>query len=168
MISALTIEDLKKSPSRFQLIDVRSPSEFAAGHIPGAANVPLEQVSQRVRDLKAGTPVLLVCKSGTRAKMAGEILAPQFETVAVLEGGTDAWIRQGLPVVRSQSSTWSLERQVRLGAGVMILASLALALAVNMAWLGLTAFAGAGLAFAGATDICAMGILLSKLPWNRR
>jgi rhodanese-related sulfurtransferase len=166
MISALKVEDLKQFQSRFQLIDVRSPSEFAAGHIPGTANVPLEQITQRVEDLESASPVVLVCKSGTRARMAAS-LASRFDVLSVLEGGTDAWVRQGLPVVRSQNSSWSLERQVRLGAGVIVLTGLGLGLLVNTAWLGLTAFAGAGLAFAGATDMCAMGMLLSRMPWNR-
>ena len=164
----MTVSDLKQSSSRLQLVDVRSPSEFAAGHIPGTVNVPMEQIEQRVADLDLTSRVVLVCKSGTRAQIARGILGSRPQDVSVLQGGIDAWAASGEPLVYSQTSRWSLERQVRLCAGILILASLGLALWVNLAWLGLTAFAGAGLTFAGATDICGMGMLLARMPWNRK
>jgi rhodanese-related sulfurtransferase len=164
----MTVAELKDKPTQFQLVDVRSASEFAAGHIPGTVSIPLEQLERRVADLSQDSPVVLICKSGMRAQMAQVLLASKIQEVGTLEGGTDAWVKDGLPLVHCQNSRWSLERQVRLGAGMLILASLGLALWVNMAWLGLTAFAGAGLAFAGATDICGIGILLAKMPWNRK
>jgi hypothetical protein len=84
-----------------------------------------------------------------------------------LDGGTAAWIEQGFPAVSSSRSRWALERQVRLGAGLIVLCGLGLAAAVNPMWAWLAAFAGAGLTFAGLTDICAMGSLLARMPWNR-
>lgn len=163
----MTVEEVKRRDRRFQLVDVRSPSEFAAGHIPGTMNVPMEQVQTRVADLDLTSQVVLVCKSGTRANIARGLLASKVPNLSVLEGGTDAWAKVGLPLVQSQKTRWSLERQVRLGAGVLILASLGLAFGVNLAWLGLTAFVGVGLTFAGATDICLMGIGLARMPWNK-
>jgi hypothetical protein len=130
-------------------------------------NVPMEQVEARVADLDLNSQVVLVCKSGTRAKIARGLLEKKVPNLSVLEGGTDAWAKDGLPLVQCQETRWSLERQVRLGAGVLILSSLGLAFGVNMAWLGLTAFVGVGLTFAGATDICLMGLGLAKMPWNR-
>jgi len=163
----MTVEEVQRRDRRFQLVDVRSPSEFAAGHIPGTMNVPMEQVQTRVADLDLTSQVVLVCKSGTRANIARGLLASKVPNLSVLEGGTDAWAKEGLPLVQSQKTRWSLERQVRLGAGVLILASLGLAFGVNLAWLGLTAFVGVGLTFAGATDICLMGIGLARMPWNK-
>jgi Protein of unknown function (DUF2892) len=71
-------------------------------------------------------------------------------------------------VVRTTKTRWSLERQVRFGAGLLMLCGLTLALAVTPYWLLLSAFVGLGLTFAGLTDICPMAILLAKLPWNKR
>jgi rhodanese-related sulfurtransferase len=149
-----------------QWIDVRSPSEFATGHLPGAVNIPVDQIEARRADLRADSPLVLVCQAGTRARMAARLLAPSRPDVAVLTGGTDAWIKAGLPVVQNSKTRWSLERQVRLGAGLIVLFSVLLAVTVNPRWLYLTAFVGSGLSFAGVTDLCPMAMLLAKLPWN--
>lgn len=161
------MNELQRGAGQFQAVDVRSPSEFAAGHIPGTINMPMEQVEGRLADLNRGLPVVLVCKSGARAEVTRRILASHLPNVGVLNGGTDAWTASRLPLVQCQASRWALERQVRLSAGVLILVSLILAVWVNMAWLGLTAFVGAGLTFAGVTDICGMGLLLARMPWNK-
>lgn len=149
-----------------KLIDVRSPSEYATGHIPGALNIPLEQIEARLNDL-GHDPIILVCKGGKRARMAAGLLQPCFANVAVLEGGTDAWIRAGLPVVASVRARWSLERQVRLGAGLITLAGVVLGFTMNSVWFYLAGFVGLGLTFAGLADLCPMGILLARMPWNR-
>lgn len=72
----------------------------------------------------------------------------------------------GLPVVASVKTRWSLERQVRLGAGLLVLAGVILGVLISAYWLLLSGFVGMGLTFAGLTDICPMGILLGKMPWN--
>jgi len=149
-----------------QLIDVRSTSEFAAGHVPGAINIPMDQVDARLPDLGRSS-LLLICHSGHRANLVANRLRAGGKAVCVVEGGTQAWKDAGYPVVRCLKSSWSLERQVRLGAGLMVLTGLLLAWRLGTAWLGLAAFVGAGLTFAGLTDICAMGMLLAKMPWNR-
>ncbi|HET9803749.1 MAG TPA: rhodanese-like domain-containing protein [Candidatus Acidoferrum sp.] len=150
-----------------QRIDVRSASEFAAGHVPGAVNIPLDELETRLGDISSERPVLLICQSGKRAAMAAELLEHCRSEIALLEGGTKAWAAAGLPLVRSVKSRWSLERQVRLIAGLLVVAGVVLALFVHPALIGLCGIVGLGLTFAGATDICAMGMLLAKLPWNR-
>ncbi len=62
---------------------------------------------------------------------------------------------------------WSLERQVRFVAGLIVLAGTTLGLMVDFRWLGLSAFAGLGLTFSGLTDLCAMRALLARMPWNK-
>ena len=151
-----------------QTVDVRSASEFAAGHIPGAINIPLEQVCVREGDIRRERPLVLVCQSGRRAGMAAEALASTHPHAKVLEGSTAAWIAEGYPVVRGTSSSWSLERQVRLVAGILILVTVGLSFLFSANWLFVTAFIGAGLTFAGATNICGMGLLLAAMPWNRQ
>jgi rhodanese-related sulfurtransferase len=154
-------------PSQAQLIDVRSPSEFASGHIPGAVNIPMDQIESRLADLSSTTPIVLICQMGKRARMTAGLLEPCPFQLSVLEGGTSAWIQAGFPVVRSVRSRWSLERQVRLGAGLLVLTASALTLFGSPHWIFLAAFAGAGLTFAGLTDICLMAELLRRMPWNK-
>jgi rhodanese-related sulfurtransferase len=150
-----------------QLVDVRSPSEFATGHVPGAVNIPMEQIEARLGDLKDGCVVVLICQAGARARTVAEWLKSIRQDVLVLEGGTAAWCKAGYPVVSCASTRWSLERQVRLGAGLLILIGVGLTLGVSRDWLGLPAFVGLGLTFSGLTGFCPMGVLLSKLPWNQ-
>jgi len=166
---SVTVTELRnQSFGQAQLVDVRSLSEFASGHIPAAVNIPMDQIEARLDDLRPNASIVLVCQSGKRARMTAGLLEPCRRQIAVLEGGTDAWIRAGLPVVASVKTRWSLERQVRLGAGLLVLAGATLAFAVNANWLFLSAFVGLGLTFAGLTDICPMAEILERMPWNGR
>jgi rhodanese-related sulfurtransferase len=167
--ATVTVSQLRKQPSpQALLVDVRSGSEFASGHIPGAVNIPMDQIEARLDDLGLNLPIVLICQSGKRARMTAGLLGPCPRQITVLEGGTKAWIEAGLPVVASVTTRWSLERQVRLGAGLLALTGTILALTVNPLWVLLCGFVGLGLSFAGLTDICAMGIILEKMPWNKR
>lgn len=169
MRQTITVEELLKlidSDSTLQLIDVRSPGEYAAGHVPQALNIPLEQADARIDDLGKGK-VAILCHSGSRAQMACDLLSQHHPDLLVVQGGTQAWIQAGKPIVQAAGSRWSLERQVRLIAGLMILAGTILAVTVQPAWVYLAMFAGAGLTFAGLTNICGMALVLGKLPWNQ-
>lgn len=150
-----------------QLIDVRSATEFASGHLPGAINIPLDQIEFRTADIDPKRAVVLVCQAGTRSRLAAALLQPDFPNLTVLEPGTGAWIRSGNPTVFCTVSRWALERQVRLIAGLLVLVGVALGVAISPWFLGLAAFIGCGLTFAGATNFCPMGELLARLPWNR-
>ena len=86
--------------------------------------------------------------------------------VVNVEGGTLACEAAGLPVVRGKKAI-SLERQVRIAAGFLVLVGAVLALTVHPYFAGLSAFVGAGLMFAGITDTCGMGMLLARMPWNQ-
>lgn len=165
-LSIRELSDRLAAGEKIQLVDVRSPGEYAAGHVPQAIDIPLEQVQARIGDLHGGT-VAVLCQSGTRAGMACDILKSSHDGLLLIEGGTKAWIDAGYPVVKSSASTWALERQVRFVAGVLVLIGTILALLVNIAWIGLTVFVGAGLTFAGLTDICGMAYLLKLMPWNK-
>jgi len=169
MNQQITVQDLQRlidSEPRLTLVDVRSASEFAAGHLPQAMNIPLEEADVRIDDLGTG-PVALLCQSGNRAGMACELLRSHHPNLLVVEGGTDAWLRAGGPIVATSAVRWSLDRQVRFGAGMMVLAGTLLSLFHHPGWIGLAIFVGAGLTFAGLTNICGMAFLLAKLPWNR-
>lgn len=165
-ISIHELSQLYRSDRKREIIDVRSETEFAAGHIPGAKSIPLQQLPLRHADLGEGD-LILVCEAGTRASMAQKNLKQHSGGVFVLDGGMRAWREAGLPVIAPLRTYWSLERQVRLGAGVLVLIGIALTLLVHRAWILMPVSVGAGLTFAGATDICIMGKLLAHMPWNQ-
>lgn len=166
MISTVRPETLHDSPTGYgKLIDVRSAAEFAAGHIPGAINVPMEQVEMRMADIREG-PLVLLCEAGTRAKIVAGWLE-QRQPVTVLEGGTAAWREAEFPLVTCAPCRWALERQVRLAAGVIVFAATLLAVLISVKWAYVAMFVGAGLTLAGATNICGMAIVLARMPWNR-
>jgi rhodanese-related sulfurtransferase len=166
---AIDVQELcNPGNSGWQCIDVRSATEFAAGHIPAAINIPMDEIESRIGDLRRDHPIVLVCQGGTRAEMTRDLLAGRTGDLFVLRGGTDAWKAVGQPLVASTRSRWALERQVRLGAGVLVLTGVILGLLVDPRWFWLAGFIGCGLVFAGTTNFCAMAHLLAHLPWNRR
>ncbi len=150
-----------------QLIDVRSPSEFAAGHIPGAINIPMDELETRLGDIRKDRPAILICQSGKRAEMSARLLQDRGYDLRLLNGGVSEWERCGQSVICNQKSRWSLERQVRLGAGLIVLTGVSLSLFLRPDWIYLSAFAGAGLVFAGLTNFCPMASILGRMPWNQ-
>lgn len=165
-ISVSELSDLLAQDTSLQLIDVRSPGEYAAGHVPRALNIPLEQVEARLDDL--GGRVAILCQSGQRASMACKLLNGHHDDLLVVEGGTQAWIDSGKPVTApTGTSRWALERQVRLAAGLLALTGTILSVTVNPNWIYLAMFVGAGLTFAGLTNFCPMASILASLPWNK-
>lgn len=145
-------------------LDVRSAAEYAIDHIPGSINLPMEQLEARMGDLPDG-PLVLVCEGGKRAQIVADWLH-EHRDVTVLDGGMRSWRKDGLPTLACAPCRWSLERQVRFGAGAMVLLSALLAVLVNPRWVYLAMFVGAGLTFAGLSNICGMAMLLAKMPWN--
>lgn len=154
---------------RPRLIDVRTPVEYAEVHAADAESIPLDTLTpEKLRDAaRPDEPLCVICKSGARAKQAAEKLAAAgVGPVAVITGGTDAWVRDGLPVVR-QRGVISLERQVRIAVGVILLTFATLSLTVHPLFVIGCAFMGAGLTFAGITNWCGLGLLLAAMPWNQ-
>ncbi len=169
-ISPKQLHDIVQSGQDVELIDVRTPVEYREVHVGFARNVPLDQLDTAKiaggRD-GSGQPLYVICRSGSRAKQACEkFLATGYTNVVNVEGGTQAWDQAGLPVVRGQK-TISLERQVRIAAGSLVLIGALLSHFAHPYWIGLSAFVGAGLVFAGITDTCGMGMLLARMPWNQ-
>ncbi|TXS38808.1 rhodanese-like domain-containing protein [Streptomyces sp. OR43] len=151
-----------------RLLDVRTPGEFRAAHIPGSYNVPLETLREHRAELLAhlDEDVVLVCRSGARAAQAEKALAEAgLPNLRVLEGGIVAWETAEAPVNRGPER-WDMERQVRLVAGSVVLATGLAGVFVPGAHLIGTAI-GAGLTYAAVSNSCAMGVLLSRLPYNR-
>jgi rhodanese-related sulfurtransferase len=167
-LSASEVRQLMASNPRTRVIDVRSAGEFAALHIPGSYNVPLELLREHGGELRAehDDPVVLVCRSGMRADQARDLLdRAGLDNLSVLETGLTAWERAGAPLNRGKAR-WVMERQVRLTAGSLVVAGIVGGLFVpELTWLA--GAIGAGLVVSAVTDTCAMARLLSLLPINR-
>lgn len=167
-VDPATLHQLLDSGRGPRVLDVRTPAEFETGHIPGAYNVPLDLLREHRGELLAhlDDEVVLVCRSGARATQAGQTLAAAgLPNLKILDGGILAWQAAGAPVNRGRPR-WDLERQVRLAAGVIVLTAVVLSVVVPGAqWIA--AAMGAGLTVAALTNTCAMGMLLSRLPYNR-
>ena len=170
-VAAAEVAARRSRGQPIDLIDVRTPVEFAAVHAEGARLLPLDRLDpQAVMSARSGPadePLYVICQSGVRAAKAVEkFRAVGFTNVVCVEGGTAAWEQAGLPVVRGAARVIPLERQVRIAAGTLVLLGVLLGWRVHPAFYGLSAFVGAGLVFAGVTDWCGMGLLLARMPWN--
>ena len=155
------------------LLDVRTPSEHSEIHVPGVHLVPLDRLDPaqlaKTNGFARDQSVFVLCRSGSRATQAAEKLRKGgFEHCQVVEGGTMAWAAAGLPVNRGTTTVISLERQVRIAAGGLVVSGVLLAQFMHPSFLWLSGFVGAGLIFAGLTDWCGMGMLIAKMPWNQR
>jgi rhodanese-related sulfurtransferase len=165
-VDATTVRSWLDQPDRVTVLDVRSPAEFETARIPGSINVPLNLVERHAGQLveRLDRQVVLVCQSGVRASQAQQRLAGA-DHLHVLDGGVAAFRSAGGEVVEGRAR-WSLERQVRLVAGSLVLAGLVASLRTPKAGL-LAGGVGAGLTLSALTDSCTMGRVLSALPYNR-
>jgi rhodanese-related sulfurtransferase len=171
LVSVAEMRGVLKGDRTPLLIDVRTPAEFAGVHAAGARSMPLDALDPSAvaaARIAPTDPIYVICQSGARSAKACERLAAGgVGPVFSVEGGTAAWERAGLPVERGESKVISLERQVRIVAGALVLIAITLAWLVHPWFQALAAFVGAGLVFAGVTDHCGMGLLLGRMPWNR-
>ncbi len=171
VIDAAELHERLEGPNAPRVLDVRTPAEFESAHIPGSYNVPLDLLREHRSDLAErlgpdAQETVLVCRSGARATQAEQALATTaLPGLRVLNGGMNGWESTGAPVNRGRQ-TWELERQVRLVAGTAVAASvLASTVSPRLKWVA--AAVGSGLSVAAVTNTCAMGVALSKMPWNR-
>ncbi|MFG3351295.1 rhodanese-like domain-containing protein [Streptomyces sp. NPDC048001] len=170
---ALAIHEARTRLHELTIIDVRTPGEFAGGHVPGALNIPLDRIAQALPDIRHAADrgdVLVVCASGARSGNACRILAENGVTTATLSGGTGAWAADGHELHRPQGApraAWGMERQVRLTAGAVVLLGVLLGVLVHPAFQLVSAGIAAGLVFSALTNTCGMAALLAKLPHNR-
>lgn len=167
---AITPEEARTRLPDLTVIDVRTPGEYAAGHLPEALNLPLDQLEAALPALRRlPGELLVVCASGARSENACRVLAGHGIRPLTLTGGTQGWAAHGHELRRPASGTraaWAMERQVRFTAGTIVLAGLALGL-LHPAWQLLSAGVAGGLVFSALTNTCGMAALLSKLPHNR-
>jgi rhodanese-related sulfurtransferase len=173
-------------PNRGVILDVRTAMEHAEKHIGfGHAHVPLDELKpvdfMMRHGLDRDAEVYILCRSGKRAAAAAEkFAAAGYSNVKVVEGGLAACEECG-QAIKGHATTAqaavqpsakikapiSLERQVRIAAGLFAAAGAALGLVVHPWFAAIPLFVGGGLIFAGVTDRCGMALILTRAPWNR-
>jgi rhodanese-related sulfurtransferase len=151
------------------LLDVREYAEYAGGRVKEAKLLPLGEIDKRHIELDHSKPIYLMCRTGKRSAEAQKKLKTLgFTNVINVSGGFEAWKKESLPFEKDEKAPWALDRQVRFVAGILVLIGVVLSLLIHPYFIGISAFVGAGLTFAGATDWCGMAMLLAKMPWNQR
>ena len=170
-LSPAQLHSMASTGDSMIVVDVRSPAEFGEAHVPFAVNHPLPDLDAgalKAEAERAGKRLVFICKSGARGRSACEkAMAAGISAVWNVDGGTGAWIEAGYPVVRG-SKSFSVERQTRVVIGGMVLLGTALGAFVHPGFLGISAFFGAGLVYAGLSDSCMLAVLIASMPWNRR
>lgn len=172
VISIHELQSILASDGTPDLIDVRTPAEFAGIHVPGARSLPLDQLDctevLSTPGRKQDSPLYILCHSGARAKKAAEKFASAgFDNCAVIDGGTQAWAEAGLPVERGARTVLPLDRQLQIAIGVLVLAGVLLSQFVNHGWIWLSGFVGCGLIFAGLSGVCVLRMVIARMPWNQ-
>ena len=169
MSTSISISQLQNQSSAEALrVDVRSGSEFASGHIPEAVNIPMEEIEGRLDDLNPQVPIVLICQWGTRARVTARLLK-LLPTANRGSRGRYKGMDQRRPSRCSQRENALVARTPgsfgcgRDGAdgcnsGADPESALGSFLRIHRP----------GPEFAGLTDICAMGRILEKMPWNNR
>src|SRR6185436_8100018 len=141
-ITPRQLNDRLQQGEMLHLLDVRTPAEHAEIHVPGVHLVPLDRLDARLaaeNGCAKDKPVFLLCRSGNRSKQAAEILEKcGYAQCCIVEGGTLAWAEAGLPVNRGTSKVISLERQVRIAAGTIVLTGVLFAHFANPAFIWLS------------------------------
>jgi rhodanese-related sulfurtransferase len=166
-VEASTLTEITASGAT--LIDVRTPAEYQSAHVIGAELCPLDRLNAAAfsHSNDQASAVYILCQSGKRACIAAEKLsAIGFTQVLVIEGGTEAAIEAGIAIKYGKSAL-SIERQVRIAAGLLVLCGTLAGVYIHSAFLFIPGFVGAGLTFAGISDTCGMAMLLTKCPWNQ-
>jgi rhodanese-related sulfurtransferase len=172
------------NPQNSVVIDVRTDDEhrekslkISHQHIIFDKANPFNFAS-KCKDIDKSAEIYVLCKGGTRAKIAAEqLISKGFNNVSVVEGGIVACENCGLEIegvgelksnfCQALKTPISLERQVRIVAGGIAFLGSFFALTISAKFALIPLFVGGGLVFAGITDSCAMALLLMKAPWNK-
>ena len=145
-----------------KILDVREYPEWTERHISGATLLPLGDLKSEPQRGAIAPEVLTLCKTGKRATEAAQLLAAQNIPVFIIEGGLEGWLDAGLDTKKTEGGPISMERQVRIGAGVLVLLGLLVPKLRAVSY-----FVTCGLIFAGVTGTCGMAKVFAKPPWNR-
>jgi len=148
------------------VVDVRVPGEHKSERIASTINIPLNRLEEYKEELQKYTNVYVHCETGGRSGDACKKLQDMMlDNWVNVHGGIAAWKDENLPLL--SSTHMSMQRQVMIAAGSLVLIGTILALLINMWIIGIAIFVGAGLVFAGVTNNCGLALVLQKMPWNR-
>ena len=148
------------------IVDIRSPNEYAGEHIPGALNIPVDQLE--TLESNEASKVIFYCRSGMRTKVnAAQIESATNGEIFIIQGGLLSWKKTNLPLYIGPKQPIELSRQVHIIAGTLIVLGILLGQTLSQWFYLLSLFVGAGLLFAGLTGFCGMALLLMKMPWNK-
>jgi rhodanese-related sulfurtransferase len=173
-ISPQRLHEVKRDGRYAPVLDVRSAAEYRAGHIAGAKLIPIDALSADALAHAFKRPSLgreetlyITCHTGPRALQAAERLQQAgFDNLSLIEGGTQSWEQLGLPVERCGKAL-SVERQVQIAIGSLLVLKVFLGFSVHQLFFALVAMIGIGLIVAGTTRWCGMARLIARMPWNR-
>lgn len=168
------VDLMAKKTADMCILDVRTAAEVKAAGLPDCLHIPLHELTpERLqaeieKSGKNGSAVYLLCQGGKRAEMAADQLKGNVGAeLVIIEGGMNAVQQANIPLASQGKKVMSLERQVRIAAGFLVLAGAILGTWVNAGFYGLSAFVGAGLIYAGISDTCMMGMIIARMPWNK-
>ncbi len=169
IISPKEAKELVRRDSKTKLLDVRSVLEFAEEHIDAAQNIPIDTLASRIKELSdSGNSFIVLCRTGNRSPMAADMLLQSgIHNVKLMDGGMIRWKKEKLGVIKGVGGI-SIERQVRAAAGSLVLLGVLLAFFVHPGFIAITIFVSCGLIYSGLSDNCIMGMLLMKLPYNKK
>lgn len=167
-VDAQTLKKLLEQDS-ITLVDVREPSEYAGEHISGAKLIPLSSLDPAKIPSNSHQQLVLYCQTSNRSRQAAQkLFTTGWQEISHLQGGLNAWKQLGYPTEINKNAPISIMRQVQIVAGSLVVTGTLLGALISPWFLILSGFVGAGLVFAGATNTCAMAMLLAKLPYNQQ
>ncbi len=154
------------------LVDVREFAEHEEEHIENSKLFPTSEITEeKIKELIKETKdkeIILYCKSGMRSQNAlNKFLCCNVENVCILKGGIDSWKSQNFNT-KKKASIISLDRQVQLVLGILILLFSLLSIFISKIFLIFLIFISCGLIFAGSTGKCGLAILLARMPFNKK
>jgi rhodanese-related sulfurtransferase len=127
----------------------------------------LHMFVEELKGLSQVRPLILVWRTQNRVKIAYDYLTNNgVSNCRILKGGITGWVNSGKPVIRGHKS-FSLEGQVRAIAGSLMVLGVGLGISVNLWFLLIPVLVEIGLIHAGLTDLCLMGMVLSRLSMNQ-
>lgn len=162
-------KDLQKrlaSGENLKIVDVRSPLEYASGHVPGAVNIPLGTIDKEIPGAESSDRIVIVCQVGVRSQSACEKVLNSHDDLYNLVGGTNAWRAAGFEVESCPKAPRSLDRQTHLVAGLLLVLAFILYRNVSPGWIYLALLPTFGLLLDALTGICPMTLILKQMPWN--
>jgi rhodanese-related sulfurtransferase len=169
IVKNISPDELKNliNKGNISLIDIREVDEHKTGYIENSINMPMSKFDIKTVEKIESENIVIYCLSGMRCeKILGQLSQIENKNIFKLNGGINAWKSINGAIIRD-GSAFSIMQQVLMIAGSLVLLGSILSLSLNINWVFLPMFIGAGLLFAGITGWCGMAKILSFMPWNK-